>query len=124
MAIPAGMLARRFGYKGGIIAGLTLAAAGAFWFIPATEINTYGAFLAGLFLIATDLLAWRQLLIPTPPCCAHGKRATRINLAQTCNGIGWISGMFLGSMIILSATEEVNVSNEKLYIPYLGIGLP
>ena len=47
MALPAGMIARRFGYKGGIIAGLTLAAAGAFWFIPAVGINTYWAFLTG-----------------------------------------------------------------------------
>lgn len=30
MALLAGMIARRFGYKGGIIAGLTLAATGAF----------------------------------------------------------------------------------------------
>ena len=30
MALPAGMFARRFGYKGGIIIGLSLTAAGAF----------------------------------------------------------------------------------------------
>ena len=44
-------------------------------------------------------------------------------MAQTCNGLGWISGMFIGTHIILSATREVNTSNEKLYIPYLGIGI-
>jgi FHS family L-fucose permease-like MFS transporter len=31
--------------------------------------------------------------------------------------------MFIGSHIILSATKEVNASNEKLFIPYLGIGI-
>jgi FHS family L-fucose permease-like MFS transporter len=44
-------------------------------------------------------------------------------MAQTCNGFGWISGMFVGSSIILSATQEVNTSNARLYIPYLGIGV-
>src|SRR3954465_8878513 len=36
MATPAGLVARRFGYKGGIILGLTLFALGAYWFVPAT----------------------------------------------------------------------------------------
>ena len=34
MAIPAGMLARRFGYKGGILVGLVLIATGAFLVHP------------------------------------------------------------------------------------------
>ncbi|MEI9974523.1 MAG: MFS transporter [Ignavibacteriota bacterium] len=34
MAMPAGWLAVKLGYKGGIIAGLLLVAAGGFWFIP------------------------------------------------------------------------------------------
>src|ERR1035438_7170003 len=37
MAMPAGWLAGRLGYKGGIIAGLLLVAVGGFWFIPATD---------------------------------------------------------------------------------------
>jgi MFS transporter, FHS family, L-fucose permease len=44
-------------------------------------------------------------------------------MAQICNSLGWISGMFIGTHIILSATKEINTSNEKLYIPYLGIGI-
>lgn len=124
MALPAGMLARKFGYKGGIIIGLVLTAAGAFWFIPATQINTYGAFLAGLFLIATGLACLETIANPYTTVLGPAESgATRINLAQTCNGVGWISGMLIGSMIILSATHEVNVSNEQLKIPYLGIGI-
>jgi MFS transporter, FHS family, L-fucose permease len=37
MAIPAGLIARKFGYKGGILVGLVLIASGAFWFIPCSE---------------------------------------------------------------------------------------
>ena len=38
MAFPAGWLATRLGYKGGIITGLLMVAVGGFWFIPATQI--------------------------------------------------------------------------------------
>src|SRR4051812_31170158 len=34
MALPAGLLTRWIGYKGGIIAGLILVSVGGFWFIP------------------------------------------------------------------------------------------
>jgi FHS family L-fucose permease-like MFS transporter len=124
MALPAGMIARRFGYKGGIIAGLTLAAVGAFWFIPASSINAYWAFLLGLFILASGLACLETIANPYSTVLGPPESgAMRINMAQTCNGLGWISGMFIGASIILSATREVNTSNAKLYIPYLGLGI-
>jgi FHS family L-fucose permease-like MFS transporter len=124
MAVPAGLIARRFGYKGGIIFGLALAAAGAFWFVHATAIDTYGAFLLGLFVLASGLACLETIANPyTTVLGPPESGATRINMAQTCNGIGWISGMFIGAHLILSATTEVNTSNSQLYIPYLGIGI-
>jgi len=124
MAPIAGIIAKRFGYKGGIVTGLVLAAAGAFWFIPATQINTFAAFLAGLLILATGLACLETIANPYTTVLGPAETgATRINIAQICNGLGWISGMFIGSHIILSATKEVNVSNEKLFIPYLGIGI-
>ena len=47
MALPAGWLATKLGYKGGIIAGLLMVAVGGFWFIPATHIASFWAFLLG-----------------------------------------------------------------------------
>src|SRR5512136_1096689 len=43
MALPAGWLAIRMGYKGGLIAGLVLVAVGGFWFIPASNIKQFWA---------------------------------------------------------------------------------
>lgn len=124
MALPAGFIARRFGYKGGIIFGLSLAAAGAFWFVHATAIDTYGAFLLGLFVLASGLACLETIANPYTTVLGPVETGPlRINMAQTCNGIGWISGMFIGAHVILSATTEVNTSNSKLYIPYLGIGI-
>lgn len=39
MAIPAGWLATKLGYKGGIITGLHMVAVGGFWFIPAPVVG-------------------------------------------------------------------------------------
>src|ERR1700738_2882244 len=55
MALPAGWLATKLGYKGGIIAGLLLVAVGGFWFIPATHIGSFWAFLLGVCIIAAGL---------------------------------------------------------------------
>ena len=55
MALPAGWLARRFGYKAGIVAGLVCVAAGCLWFIPATSISTFWAFLLGICVISMGL---------------------------------------------------------------------
>ncbi len=55
MAMPAGWLATKLGYKGGIITGLLMTAVGGFWFIPATHISQFWAFLMGVCIIAAGL---------------------------------------------------------------------
>ncbi len=125
MALPAGLIARRYGYKGGIIVGLTMAAAGAFWLVHAAAIVTYAAFLLGLFVLASGLACLETIANPYTTVLGPAESgATRINMAQTCNGGGWISGMLIGAYVIFPATlTEANTSNARLYIPYLGIGI-
>ena len=124
MAIPAGLLARKFGYKTGIIIGLVLIAAGAFWFIPATRIGTYWAFLTGLFILATGLTCLETIANPYTTVLGPSESGpTRINLAQSCNGIGWMIGPSLGGYFLLSDTGEINRSNAALYKPYLGVAI-
>ena len=41
MAIPAGFVARKIGYKKGVLLGLLLFAIGCFWFVPAVGINKF-----------------------------------------------------------------------------------
>jgi FHS family L-fucose permease-like MFS transporter len=55
MSLPAGWLAIKLGYKGGIIVGLLLVACGGIWFVPATHIAMFRAFLLGVCLIASGL---------------------------------------------------------------------
>ncbi len=120
MAIPSGLLARRFGYKGGILIGLALIASGAFLFIPATWIGTFTAFLTCLFILATGLTILETIANPYttvlgPPISGPA----RINLAQTCNALGTLIGPPIAGIFILSSTGVVNTSNSTLFIPYL-----
>ena len=123
MAVPAGLLARRFGYKGGIIIGLVLIATGAFWFIPATQIGTYWAFLVGLFVLATGMTCLETIANPyTTALGSPTGGTTRINIAQTFNGVGWILGPVVGRYFVSGHHAGVD-ANAGLYIPYLGIGI-
>jgi FHS family L-fucose permease-like MFS transporter len=50
--------------------------------------------------------------------------ATRINLAQSMNGIGWIFGPMVGGMFFYSKNAAgESTGSETLYIPYLGVAL-
>jgi len=122
MAIPSGLIARRFGYKGGILLGLVLIGAGAFWFIPATHIGTFTAFLAGLFVLATGLAMLETIANPYTTVMGPPETgAARINMAQTCNALGTFLGPLLAGAFILSSTGQANKSNGSLFIPYLFI---
>ncbi|MEY4433265.1 MAG: L-fucose-proton symporter, partial [Bacteroidota bacterium] len=55
MAIPAGILIKKIGYKNSIIAGLLVFATGAFLFVPAANTRTYELFLLALFIIGCGL---------------------------------------------------------------------
>jgi len=123
LAIPAGLLARRFGYKGGILTGLVLIAGGAFWFVPATRIGTYWAFLTGVFVVGAGMACLETIANPYSTVLGPGESsATRINIAQTFNGLGWILGPIVGGHFVFSKVNGVD-ANGSLYIPYLGTGI-
>ena len=123
MALPAGYLAKKLGYKGGIVTGLVLVAAGAFFFMPATQIGTYGAFLFGIFVLASGVTCLETIANPYSTVLGHpSMAAARINMAQTLNGVGLVFGP-MGGRFFLSDTHEVNRSNANVFIPYAGVGL-
>src|SRR5437764_4220142 len=122
MAVPAGLIAKKFGYKGGILLGLSLIAGGAFWFIPAVNIGTYWAFLLGLFVIAAGMTCLETIANPYATVLGSPEGGpTRINIAQTFNGLGWILGPIVGGRFVFAGSEGTN-ANGGLSTPYMGIG--
>ncbi len=123
MALPASWLARKLGYKGGIIAGLSLVSLGGFWFIPATSISAFWAFLLGVCLIAMGLTILETVANPyTTVLGPKQYAATRINFAQSFNGIGWILGPIIGGTFFYSS-QGADVAQGRLYIPYMVVAI-
>jgi FHS family L-fucose permease-like MFS transporter len=88
-----------------------LIAGGAFWFIPAVSIGAYWAFLLGLFVIAAGMTCLETIANPyTTVLGAPESGATRINIAQTINGGGWILGPIVGGYFVFSGGEGANAN--------------
>ncbi|HEU4960624.1 MAG TPA: L-fucose:H+ symporter permease [Sphingomonas sp.] len=107
MALPAGMLMRRFGYRAGILFGLGLYATGAILFTPAAEVRVYGAFLAALFIIAAGAAFLETAANPYIVAFGDPSRASqRLNLAQAFNGLGGFIAPIIGGVFIFSGVEH------------------
>jgi FHS family L-fucose permease-like MFS transporter len=140
MALPAGAVMKRFGYKAGIVGGLLLFATGTFHFWPAATLRSYPFFLGALFVIASGLTFLETAA--NPYISVLGDPATaprRLNFAQAFNGLGAALAAFFGGRFILSGTAlspaeqaamepgalDAYLANEALAVrvPYLIIGL-
>ena len=123
MALPAGLLARLIGYKGGILTGLLIVSAGGFWFIAATAISSFWAFLLGVSVIAMGLTVLETVANPYTTALGPKDYAPfRINLAQSLNGIGWMLGPLVGGAFFYSAAG-VEASHSRLQLPYVAVAL-
>ena len=125
-AIPASMITRRLGYKGGILTGLVLYCIGALLFIPATYLSAFGMFLFALYVIACGLACLETSSNPYvialgPPSGAPG----RLNFSQAFYGVGSLLGPMIGGLILFGKHGQV-ASGESLATlrhTYIGIAL-
>jgi FHS family L-fucose permease-like MFS transporter len=125
MALPSGWVARKFGYKTGILSGLIIVIAGCLLFIPVTGLHgsptlIFAAFLGALFVLGAGLTFLETIANPYATVLGPAESGVaRINLGQSCNAVGWILGPILASSFVLSKTSEANTSNASLFMPYL-----
>ncbi|MEL7534528.1 MAG: MFS transporter, partial [Bacteroidota bacterium] len=110
-AIPAALLVKRFSYKTGVLLGLGMFIAGALLFYPASQTMVYGHFLAALYILAGGLSFLETSANPYIVAMGPEESGTqRLNLAQSFNPVGSITGVVLSQLFILSnlnpATEE------------------
>lgn len=117
MALPAGLFMKRFGYKRGIILGLTLFALGSFAFIPAAFLHSSIPFLIALFVIACGLCILETAANPYSTVLGPASSAAqRLNLSQSFNGLGWILGPLVGGMLIFAENDADPFTLTKPYI--------
>jgi FHS family L-fucose permease-like MFS transporter len=109
MALPAGFIMRKYGYKSGIITGLTLFAIGSFLFIPAANTQQYVFFLGALFIIACGLTILETAANPYASLLGDPETSIqRLNFSQSFNGFAATMAPIVGAKLILTkgATDE------------------
>lgn len=118
MALPAGWIIRRFGYRMGVIVGLMLYSCGALLFIPGGNLQSFPFFLFSLFIIGCGLTCLETAANPYVTVLGNSEGAERrINLSQSFNGLGWIVGPLVGGYFAFSQ------GGGDISVPYAVIGL-
>lgn len=127
MAIPAGLVIARWGYRRGVVLGLTLFAIGAFAFVPGemlaegqllpgSSINPFWIFLSALFVLGCGLAFLETAANPySASLGAKESAASRLNLSQSFNGLGCTVGPMIGGYMLFG-------ENPSLSLPYCLMG--
>jgi Fucose permease len=103
MAIPAGIYITKHGYRKGVVTGLLLYGIGSFLFIPGEKLMSFNFFLFSLFVIACGLVFLETAANPyMTELGDKSTAASRLNFAQSFNGLGCICGPFIGGAIFFS----------------------
>lgn len=111
LAIPAAIFIKRFTYQTGVLLGLGMYAGGALLFYPASTSLNYGFFLVALYVLAGGLTVLETTA--NPYIIAMGDEDTgtrRLNLAQSFNPLGSITGVVISKFYILS---QLNISSAE-----------
>lgn len=112
MAIPAGLFITRFGYRRGVVAGLLLFAAGSLLFIPGERFLSFDCFLIALFIIGCGLVILETAANPyVTELGEPATAASRLNLAQSFNGLGCIlAPVIMGSFLFSGSDSGLGVA--------------
>lgn len=118
MAIPAGIFINRYGYRHGVVFGLTLFGLGSLTFIPA---NSFETFLLALFVIGCGLTFLETAANPYVTELGDKRTASsRLNLSQTFNGMGCFMATFLVGGFLFSEKRE---GTADVAVPYAIMGV-
>lgn len=121
MAIPAGSIIRKWGYKAGVLTGLILYGIGALLFIPGEMIMSFNFFLVCLFVIGCGLTCLETASNPYIAVLGDEETsASRLNLAQSLNGLGWIVGPLVGGLLVFRGADG---NSGSVALPYTSIGI-
>lgn len=115
LSMPAAFVLRRFGFRLGLVSGLFLYALGCVLFWPAALADRYGFFLIALFIIAAGLAFLETgagafiTLLGAPETSER-----RLNLAQSFNPPGSITGALIGTVFIFSGLEPTPAQLQRM----------
>lgn len=134
MALPAGKVLERVGYKRGIVVGLLVMAAGALLFLPAASTRQYPLFLLALAVVGAGLTLLQTAANPYasvlgPPETA----ASRVSIVGAANSLAGTISPYLASLLLLGGAglsaadvaKRMTLAEKASVVPgpYLGLTL-
>ncbi len=115
LALPAGRVIEKIGYKMTMVTGLLTMAAGALLFIPAANLPAYLFFLGAQVIVAAGMTALQVSANPYVSVLGPPQTASsRLNLTQAFNSLGTFVAPYFGSFLILSTTPKTETEIQQL----------
>src|SRR5579863_2491037 len=106
-SIPGAKVIDWLGYKKAMVLGLLTMGVGAFLFVPAAKVPSFGLFLTALIVLAAGITVLQVAANPYVTVLGKPETASsRLNLTQAFNSLGTFLAPFFGSLLILSAAPK------------------
>lgn len=107
VSVPSGLLVEKIGYKGGIMAGLSIAGLGCLLFYPAAGLHVYPLFLTAFFVLASGITLLQVAANPYVTVLGPAETASsRLTLTQAFNSLGTTLAPYFGALLILSTAVK------------------
>jgi FHS family L-fucose permease-like MFS transporter len=127
LSFTAGGIIKKIGYKGGVILGLLLVAAGSFLFFPAAKAISFPFFLFAIFILAAGVVFLQVAANPYVTALGPSETASgRLNLTQALNSIATYLAPIIASVFVFKAASEAlspAEAAESVPAPFLIIGI-
>lgn len=116
VSVPSGYLVKKIDYKGGIIAGLSIAGVGCLLFYPAASSHSYLLFLAAFFVLASGITLLQVAANPYVTILGKPETASsRLTMTQAFNSLGTTIAPYFGALFILATAvktaDEIKLLN-------------
>ncbi len=124
MSVPAGIFMKKYGYKPGVILGLTLFATGLFLFVPAANAASFTFFRIALFIVGCGMATLETVAHPFAAALGNQRSSDlRVNFAQTFNAVGTMIGPFIGGFFLLSGDTVKSTDLTSVKTLYVAIAI-
>jgi FHS family L-fucose permease-like MFS transporter len=121
LSIPCGMLARRFGYRVGVLTGLGIAFFGCLSMIFASRAGSYAVVLGAMFVLASGITMLQVSANPYATSLGPQRTApSRLTLVQSFHSLGTTIGPWFGAVLIFSvaAAWPQQYPGQAIWLPY------
>src|SRR5690242_21226014 len=129
-SIPGAKIIDWLGYKKAMVVGLLTMGAGAFLFVPAAKVPSFGLFLTALIVLAAGITVLQVAANPYVTVLGKPETASsRLNLTQAFNSLGTTIFPWIGAHLILRTTAAaMSASQEadaviRLYVYFFATAL-